>query len=255
MLWPDDVCKLNERPPVAACTPRRPPLSCANPGRLLLPVIASMPGVLLTKWTVRLALACYVAYLAMCLSPAGRRWPRTARMVWTLGCLLFDVHVACAFHFFHHWSHSVAWHHTAERTHELLGVAYGNGIYFSYFFLLLWIVDVVWLWLPTNSQDTANDEPAGSPTALAKASATAMPPDPPQPLRTPMWRVMVHVFLLFVAINGAIVFEAGPTRIAGLAAVMALGCLAVGRRYNSLQLDETKFPRDPAHEAPADASV
>src|SRR5438270_10441787 len=106
-----------------------------------------MLGVLLTKWTVRLALICYVVYLAGGLSHLNCHWPRAARAVWTLGCFLFTVHVACAFHFYHQWSHAVVWRFTAERTKQLLGFEFGDGIYFSYVFLVLWIVDVLWLWV------------------------------------------------------------------------------------------------------------
>src|SRR5438874_5752919 len=104
-----------------------------------------MLGMLLTKWTIRLALVCYVAYLVGGLSRLNCRLPHMARAVWTLGCLLFLVHVACAFHFYHPRSHAIAWRFTAERTKQLVGVEFGDGIYFSYLFLVLWVVDVVWL--------------------------------------------------------------------------------------------------------------
>jgi hypothetical protein len=110
---------------------------------LIFPAVPA--GVLLTKWTIRLALACYVLYLAGSSAARDPRWPRVGRWVWTIGCGLFLVHVACAFHFYHHWSHAAAWRRAAEQTELLIGVAFGNGIYFSYVFLVLWILDVVWL--------------------------------------------------------------------------------------------------------------
>ena len=64
----------------------------------------SMLGVLLTKWTVRLALICY----ALCVADELTFPPAIVGHevhLWTLGCALFVVHVACAFHFYHHWSH------------------------------------------------------------------------------------------------------------------------------------------------------
>jgi hypothetical protein len=223
-------------------------------------VIALMPGTLLTQWTIRLALACYVAGLAAWLSSCGARWPRATRAVWTLGCVLFDVHVACAFHFYHRWSHAVAWQHTAERTRELLGVAVGDGIYFSYLFLVLWLLDVAWLWLaPPATSAVANGTPSGgSPAVPAPADAIAVPIAAIGSRTIPWWRMMVHVFLLFIAINGAIVFEAGPTRWAGLAACLLLGCLAmrrptVRRGYNGLQLGEGHC--ETVQATSADASV
>jgi len=181
----------------------------------------SIMGPLLTKWTIRLALACYVAYLAGWLTAKSERWPGTARWLWTGGCALFVVHVACAFHFYHGWSHAAAWQTTADETRRMLGFAFGDGIYGSYLFLIAWVADVVWLW-------------TGSRPAAAGSCATSVP-RPAWPWgQTPAWRVGVHVFLLFIAFNGAIVFESGPTRWFGMAACLALGFLAVRRTYNAL---------------------
>lgn len=162
-----------------------------------------MLGILLTKWTIRLALVCYVAYVAGWLAaPRGGspRWQAAARWLWTLGCVLFLVHVACAFHFYHGWSHAAAWETTASETDAQLGFRFGDGIYFSYVFLVLWVLDVfaAWFW------------PA-VPTGLRSA---------------------VHAYLSFIAFNGAIVFEPGPTRGAGLAACVLLAGLALRAAYN-----------------------
>jgi hypothetical protein len=202
-----------------------------------LSIVVHMLGVLLTKWTIRLALVCYVAYLAGWLARWNTRRPRAARAVWTLGCVLFDVHVVCAFHFFHHWSHLAAWRNTAERTERLLGVAVGDGIYFSYLFLMLWILDVLWLWWPSW---TAGLAAPGSRENRAGAYATGVPIPGAKPVEAPAWRVGVHVFLLFIAVNGAIVFEAGPTRWVGLASGLLLACLAVRHGYNLLYENATR---------------
>lgn len=186
-----------------------------------------MLGSLLTQWTIRLALACLAAYLAgrllVAIRASGRSansndsgnqracnqrtgelagkfaasrpvtfttaWPSETllRWLWTAGCLLFIAHVACAFQFTHHWSHQHAWRHTADETKRMMGVAFGDGIYFSYVFLLLWAADVACLWLG---------------------------------IRRPRWLVIsVYLFLFFIAMNGAIVFEAGPTRPVGIVVV------------------------------------
>jgi len=200
-----------------------------------------MLGVLLTKWTIRLALACYVAYLAgwlmaKCKHTAhGDRWPHIARAIWTLGCVLFVVHVACAFHFYHHWSHAAAWQTTAQETEQLLGVAFGDGIYFSYLFLILWVLDVAWLWLRTDRNEVAN----GTPSEPATVDATAVPQLPLRLIQTPSWRVLVHIFLLFIAFNGAIVFEHGPTRWAGIAACLTVGYLVMRRVCDSPAVTNT----------------
>jgi len=82
-----------------------------------------MLGPLLTNWTIRLALICYAAVLAGEIAApqvARRSW--LARLVWTIGCVLFLGHVACAFQFYHHWSHAEAYVNTAERTGEMIGL-------------------------------------------------------------------------------------------------------------------------------------
>ncbi len=168
-----------------------------------------MLGQLLTQWTIRLALALYVAWLAGWFCARGTSWPIIARWVWTAGCGLFVVHVACAFHFYHHWSHTAAWEDTARETRALMGVAFGDGIYFSYSFLVLWVLDVVWMWSMTD------------------------------PLRTPWPRLLVHTFLFFVAFNGAIVFENGPTRWAGIIACLGLAAVAVRTAFLSWRTKES----------------
>lgn len=169
-----------------------------------------MIGELLTLWTVRLALVCYVAYVAQRLTvprQARRSDSRfaAARAIWTLGCGLFLVHVACAFHYYHGWSHSAAWEKTASETDKLLGIRFGDGIYFSYAFTLLWLLDVAAMWL------------------WPRADGALRP--------------FVHAYLFFIAFNGAIVFEAGPIRWAGIAACLLLAGLAGWATYNWAAVD------------------
>ena len=177
-----------------------------------------MTGPLLTSWTIRLALACYFAYLAGWLVARSPRWPIIARWLWTAGCALFVAHVACAFHFYHGWSHAAAWQSTADETERMLGFAFGDGIYGSYLFLIAWALDVLWLWT------------GGSPPAAAASCATSVPCHRRPWGLTPPWRVVVHIFLLFIAFNGAIIFESGPTRWFGIAACLALAGLAAAAR-------------------------
>ena len=152
-------------------------------------------GELLTRWTIRLALLCYVVVLAGRLKfRHNSRWETAARAIWTAGCLLFVCHVASAFHFYHHWSHQQAYEDTARQTHELLGWQFGGGIYFSYAFALLWVADTAWWWFSSASYRRR-------PVAL---------------------RCGVTIYMLFIALNGAIVFEDGPVRWAAVAACVVL---------------------------------
>ena len=163
-------------------------------------------GELLTRWTIRLALACYVFCLAATLSGRGtgsRRMQEVIRVVWTLGCGLFIAHVIAAFGYYHHFSHQAAYDDTARQTQEQLGFAFGGGIYFSYLFLAIWVADVVWQWVSLSTRPAWLDWP-------------------------------LHAYMFFIAFNGAIVFEGGVSRVAGITACILLAgiiCLgASGRR-------------------------
>lgn len=109
-------------------------------------------GEFLTIWTARLSMGCYFARITWDLI----RWRRDgvlpwqlsslARVLWSVGCGIFVLHVLLAFGVYHHWSHAEAWEHTATRTRELTGWDSGVGLYFNYLILLLWLVDVVLHW-------------------------------------------------------------------------------------------------------------
>lgn len=152
-------------------------------------------GELLTRWTIRLALICYVSVLAGNLFTTDhRRWDSLLRGLWTAGCVIFLVHVACAFHFFYDWSFAIAWRETARRTEEVVGFAWGPGVWFNYLFTLMWVVDVLWWW-----------------RGLAAYR------------QRPWWiHAAFQGFFLFMAFNGAIIFEPGPTRWVGIAVCLAL---------------------------------
>jgi hypothetical protein len=170
----------------------------------------TMLGVQLTKWTIRLALACFVACMAGWLAgPVHEAWRgRTLaalRWLWTIGCGVFLAHVVCAFHFYHGWSHAAALEFTANETDKLLGIRFGEGIFFNYAFTLLWLADVVWMWL----------------VPIAVVGQGSWP------------RRIIYAYLGFIAFNGAIVFEAGPTRWFSIAACLLLAALAARAAYNS----------------------
>jgi hypothetical protein len=163
-------------------------------------------GELLTHWTVRVAFGLYVLALAARLSGGGRRGAPARRhpffrACWTAGCLAFIVHVACAFHFFHGWSHADAYRETARQTAALTGVASGFGLYLNYAFLLAWTIDAAWSWRPARYA------------------------------RRPRWvTVLLHAFFAFMWFNATVVFPTGPTRWAGVAAFGLLAVLLVRRK-------------------------
>lgn len=161
-------------------------------------------GEILTRWTVRLALILFAASLAWRL--AGPHWKPAPwpRRLWTAACGLYLAHVVCAFGFMHDWSHLAALTQTARRTEQLTGWKWGGGLYFNYLFTIVWTIDAAWWWLHP---------------ATYRAAGLAH------------W--LIYAFMLFMAVNGAIVFAEGPTRYVGLAigcGLAVLWCLAIRRR-------------------------
>ena len=161
---------------------------------LLSAVLAAEPGETLTRNTVRLSLAWYALALCLMMRLTAVDWAaatvagRIARWCWTWAAICFLVHLAMAFHYYHHWSHADAFEHTRQVS------GHGEGIYMSYLFTILWTADVLWWWTR-----------------------------PEQFARRSQWvdRVM-HGFMLFIVFNGMVVFESGPIRWAGLLLFSAL---------------------------------
>jgi hypothetical protein len=152
-------------------------------------------GELLTRWTVRAAVVLYALGLAHRASARGHKhWLGWARLAWTLGFAAFLLHVACAFHFYHHWSHAAAYEATARQTADVTGLAWGGGLYANYLFALIWGADACWWW--------------GAPAVYAAR---------------PRWlEWAVQGFLAFIAFNATVVFAAGPVRWLGLATALLL---------------------------------
>jgi len=172
----------------------------------------------LTRWTIRLALAAYLAALVLRIrakrvntestrAPASTervdttRGTQVLRGLWTLGCCLAWAHVASAFAFYHHWSHDDAYLRTALQTAETVGIDWGGGIYFNYLFVLLWTCDVAWWWLFADEYRN----------------------------RSRKYSVFLDVYLAFIAFNATVVFGQGAVRYLGVMAIFGLACLAWSR--------------------------
>ncbi len=148
--------------------------------------------------TVWAALACYPA-AGLGSAAASPGVQRGARLIWSLGCFLFWVHVLSAFGAFYRWSHSVALAETAKQTLAATGVSSGSGLYLNYLFALFWAADVAWWWWRPESY-------RARPLGLF---------------------LLLHAFFLFMIVNGAVIFVPGPRRWLGLILTMA-GVASVG---------------------------
>jgi len=144
-------------------------------------------GEWLTRGTVWLALTLYVG------SQMAARAPHSATARWlnALGCVAFVAHVACAFAFYHHWSHSAAYADTAQQTAKLTGWNSGFGLYVNYFFAAVWLLTLI----------------------------------------KPIQHWAVRGFFWFMIFNGAVVFVQSPLRWFGLLlCVILIACWWPNRR-------------------------
>jgi len=168
----------------------------------------------LIVWTIRLSmLLFFIAWMLRLQPHLGRSRSRPwLNYLWTAGYLMAVLHVLAAFHFVHHWSPAAAYQATAEETRQMLGFAYGAGVYFNYLFLIVWGCDVCWTWLS--------------------------PSEPERP--TPWWIRWGRGYLLFIAFNGVVIFEAGLLRILGSLAAVVF----VGQALRKRSLERTAWPPD-----------
>ena len=119
---------------------------------------------------------------------------RSVRGIWSCACLLYLAHVASAFQFWHSWSHAAAYAHTATQVAAVVGLNWGGGIYANYAFTALWLVEVAWWWAAPVSYE----------------------------MRPKGVVFTVRAIFLFMIVNGAVVFVAGPMRWVGAGLVAAL---------------------------------
>ncbi len=163
-------------------------------------------GTFLIVWSIRCSLVLLVATLmAWLLKRAESRPGLAVRVMWTLSFLFFVLHVAASFHFVHHWSHREAYLATAKETGELMGVEFGEGVYFNYLFLAAWASHLWFTWFPA-------------------------------PANNLFVRTAQQIFLLymsFIAFNGVVVFKSGWLRTIGIVATVALVAIAVGKVIHS----------------------
>ena len=158
---------------------------------------------LLIAWSIRLSMLLFVLVLASRIVSPGAVLDNTlTRGLWTLGFVLFVVHVLASFHFAHQWSHGSAYQATAKQTLELLGFEVGMGVYFNYLFLAVWTLDVVNAW-----------------THFADGRKTVQ------------WLLRIGlIYMIFIAFNGIVVFKSGWLRAVGLVASALLFAVFVNKR-------------------------
>ena len=161
-----------------------------------------MLGELIIRWTIRISMSAYAVALTASIL---REKSLITRSAWIFAWAMFSAHVFAAFHFFHSWSQQHALDHTATQTQELLGWEFGQGIYFSYLFLLIWTIDAVWCGLAVDSY-----------------------------WRRAWWlSAAIHTYIFFIAFNGLVVFKTGMTRWTSLVVIGGIFAAWLWKRSRS----------------------
>ncbi len=149
--------------------------------------------------TAQLSVVCYLIALWLAARPRDKAKPSVGvACFWTAGLLALTAHVACAFHFLHHWSHASALTHTAQRTAEVTGWNWPGGLYINYVFLLFWAVDAVRVWRE----------------ALGRT-----------PVSPPRRKWLVHSVFLFMMFNATVVFGPWHWAVVSVLFVIAWGAI------------------------------
>lgn len=141
-----------------------------------------------TRWTAWLMVAAWAIAMAYRIrrgrSVQTRGW-------WTVAAGLFVIHVITAFWQAHAWSHAKAYDHVEETS------GFGPGIFVSYLFTLVWLLDVLYWWLARQRYERRSTGSDG----------------------------LLHGFMAFIMFNGTVVYEDGPIRWVGLVVFIFLGVL------------------------------
>lgn len=154
------------------------------------------PGEFLTRSTIWIAIVAYtigcVVFASIRRQPGRDKW---VRLAWTIGCAALIAHFVSAFHFYHAWSHALAYIDTARQTEDVFAINWGGGLFINYAVASLWFADVAWWW-------------------SAGVNSYRRRPW----LLTLIW----HGFLIFIIFNATVVFKDGLTRWTGLLVCLIL---------------------------------
>lgn len=159
------------------------------------------------SWSIRLSILFYLFSLLLRIVSFpkidGLKYASLASLI---GFSFSLLHFWSAFEYHHHWSHQAAFDETAKRTADLFGFSIGYGIYFNYFFLAAWGTDL-----------------------LVRCFTSAKR----QWQRILLWSL--QVYLLFIVVNGAIVFAKGPVQWLTGSALILLAILSLTKTDRSKQ--------------------
>ncbi len=126
-----------------------------------------------------------------------RRQPRSARWLWLAAFVLFVAHIFAAYAEYYEWSHALAWQKTAEQVEAFFGVRSGFGLLVNYAFALILLIDLIRHFVGRKGS---------------------------------RWRWFVDGFVVFMILNGAIVFGSTISMVIG---GLSLAVLFIGWIFKS----------------------
>ncbi len=141
-------------------------------------------GEWLTRATIWVAMGLWC--VAMVLPP---RRELQSRWLWMAALVTYGAHILLAYQHFYQWSHQVAWEATARDTEATVGFDSGVGLLINFAFAAVLAVDLAIQWC----------------TRERKGGA---------------W---INGLVLFLILNGAVVFGEGPVRIYGVILLVFTG--------------------------------
>ncbi|MAS93321.1 MAG: hypothetical protein CMO55_09000 [Verrucomicrobiales bacterium] len=115
----------------------------------------------------------------------------SAKWYWAAGFDIYCLHILFAYGVFYEWSNETAWDQTAQQTAEVTGLETGVGLIVNFTFAAILLFDVIQQWRGRKT-----------------------------------FRNLVDAFVIFMIVNGAIVFGHGPVRVYGAALILALVLVA-----------------------------
>ena len=176
-------------------------------------LIPTTLGQIASLWAIRIAMLLLVVVFTLQLLGMSKTNKGIAGL-WLLGALLSLGHSVGALFTFHHANLAEAYESTARQTHELMGFRVGAGLYVNYVFVFVWLTDAV---LRLTIPNKYNQFPKS-------------------------YFIAVYGFLLFIAVNGAIIFKSGWIRIFGCACagILLLLCWCQRARDHTVRLGNRK---------------
>ena len=151
-------------------------------------------GEWLTRATIWIAMGLWCGAMVM---PAGKAL--AVKWLWTVALVVYGAHILVAYQHFYQWSHQMAWEATAADTAATVGFDSGVGLLVNFVFALILLVDVVIPWRTGRRRGAA-------------------------------W---IDGLILFMILNGAIVFGEGAVRIYGIFLLALTGLAVASRRIKS----------------------